>query len=77
MDELKVPDIAASSVDLSSFRLSSSSSSFYLWHSRIGHVSGSRLKYLASIGALGKLKTHDISDCCGCKLAKFSALPFL
>ncbi|XP_062089426.1 uncharacterized protein LOC133795958 [Humulus lupulus] len=65
-----------SSVDLSSFRLSSSSSSFYLWHSRLGHVSGSRLKYLASTEALGKLQTHDISDCCGCKLAKFSALPF-
>ena len=26
--------------------------------------------------ALGKLQTHDISDCSGCKLAKFSALPF-
>ena len=40
------------------------------------NVSASRLKYLASIGALGKLQTSDISDCCGCKLAKFSALPF-
>ncbi|GJZ77377.1 putative reverse transcriptase domain-containing protein, partial [Tanacetum coccineum] len=26
--------------------------------------------------ALGQLDTHDISDCSGCKLAKFSALPF-
>ena len=73
---MKVPDVAASNVDLSSFLLSSSSSSFYLWHFHLGHVSGSRLKYLASTRALGKLKTHDISDCCGCKLAKFSALPF-
>ncbi|XP_062100793.1 uncharacterized protein LOC133806717 [Humulus lupulus] len=48
LDELRVPDVAASSVDLSSFRLR----------------------------ALGKLQTHDISDYCGCKLAKFSALPF-
>ena len=76
LDELRVPDVAAFSVNLSSFRLSSSSSSFYLWHSRLGHVSGSCLKYLDSTGALGKLQTHDISDCCGCKLAKFSALPF-
>ena len=76
MDKLNVPVVAASSVDLSSFRLSSSSSSFYLWHSRLGHVSVSRLKYLASTRKLGDLQTHDISDCSGCKLAKFSALPF-
>ena len=78
MDELKVPDVAAfvSSVDLSSFRLSDSSSVFYLWHSHLGHVSASRLQFLASIGALGNVKSSNISDCCGCKLAKFSALPF-
>ncbi|GKA41232.1 uncharacterized mitochondrial protein-like protein, partial [Tanacetum coccineum] len=29
----------------------------------------------SSTGALGKLDTHDISDCSGCKLAKFSAVP--
>nr|GEY33760.1 hypothetical protein [Tanacetum cinerariifolium] len=38
------------------------SRSFYLWHSRLGHVSGSHLRFLASTGALGKLDTHDISD---------------
>ena len=80
LDELKVPVAAAAAatttVDLSSFRLSISSSSFYLWHSRLGHVSSSRLRFLASTGALGNLKTCDISDCSGCKLAKFSALPF-
>jgi len=63
-------------VDLSSFHLSLSSSSFYLWHSHLGHVSSSRLRFLASTRALGNLKTCDISDCSGCKLAKFSALPF-
>ena len=63
-------------IDLPSFRLSLSSSSFYLWNSRIGHVSFSRLNFLASIGAFGKLQTHNVSDCKGCKLAKFSALPF-
>ena len=67
---------ATTTVDLSSFRLSLSSSSFYLWHSRLGHVSSSRLRFLASIEALGNLKTCDISDYSGCKLAKFSVLPF-
>jgi hypothetical protein len=77
LDELKVTvDAAATTVDLSSFRLSLSSSSFYLWHSHLGHVSSSRLRFLASTRALGNLKTCDISDCSGCKLAKFSALPF-
>ena len=76
LDQLSVPAVAATGVDLSSFRLSPSSSSFYLWHSRLGHVSSSRLKYLASTGALENLSTHDISTCSGCKLAKFSALPF-
>jgi len=49
LDELKVPVAAAAAaittVDLSSFRLSLSSSSFYLWHSRLGHVSSSRLRF--------------------------------
>ncbi|GKB54522.1 uncharacterized mitochondrial protein-like protein [Tanacetum coccineum] len=36
----------------------------------------SRLRFFASTGALEKLNAHDISDCSGCKLAKFSALPF-
>lgn len=53
-----------------------SSTSFSLWNSRLGYVSASRLKYLASTGALGNLKTSDFSDCCGCKLARFSAFPF-
>jgi hypothetical protein len=80
LDELKVTVVAAAAttttINLSSFRLSLSSSSFYLWHSRLGHVSSSRLRFLASTGALGNLKTCDISDCSGCKLAKFSVLPF-
>jgi len=67
---------ATTTVDLSSFCLSLSSSSFYLWHSCLGHVLSSRLRFLASTGALGNLKTYDIYDCSGCKLTKFSALPF-
>ncbi|BBH07273.1 hypothetical protein Prudu_019153 [Prunus dulcis] len=50
-------------IDLSSFCLSPKSSNFYLWHSRLGHVSGSRLKYLVSTGALGNFNYHDILDC--------------
>ncbi|KAK0598489.1 hypothetical protein LWI29_035151 [Acer saccharum] len=56
LDELKLPVFAAPGVDMSSFRLSPSSTSFYLWHSRLGHVSASRLKFLASTGALGNLQ---------------------
>jgi len=67
---------AATIADLSSFRLNLASSSFYLWHSRLGHVSSSRLRFLASTGALENLKTCDISDCSQYKLAKFSALSF-
>ena len=52
------------------------SSEFYLWHSRLGHVSVSRLNFLASSGVLGHLNSCDISDCSGCKLEKISALPF-
>ena len=79
LDELKVSlvvAVTATTIDLSSFRLSPSSSSFYLWYSRLGHVSSSYLRFLTSIGALDNLKTCDISDCSGCKLAKFSVLPF-
>ncbi|KAI3755838.1 hypothetical protein L1987_55647 [Smallanthus sonchifolius] len=78
LEELKVyvPGVAASSVDLSSFRLSPLSSEFYIWHSRLRHVSASHLKFFVSSGALGQLQTCDISDCSGCKLVKFFALPF-
>ena len=63
-------------VDLSFFCLSVSSSSFYLWHSRLGHVSSSSWRFLASIGALGNLKTCGIFNCSRCIQAKFPALPF-
>ncbi|GKB73335.1 gag-pol polyprotein [Tanacetum coccineum] len=43
-----IHDTTSSSVNLSSFWLNRSSSAFYLWHSRLGHVSGSRLRFLAS-----------------------------
>ncbi|KAJ9566549.1 hypothetical protein OSB04_002515 [Centaurea solstitialis] len=38
--------------------------------------SGSGLSSTSTSGALGQLKSCDISDCSGCKLAKLSALPF-
>ncbi|KAK3013838.1 hypothetical protein RJ639_009484 [Escallonia herrerae] len=41
------PGIAENSA-LSAFQLNKHSSPFQLWHSRLGHVSGSRLKYMVS-----------------------------
>jgi len=77
LDELKVSVVivATTNVDLSSFRLSPSSSSFYLWHSCLCHILSSHLRYLASIETLGNLQSCDILMY-GCKLTKFSALPF-
>ena len=70
LDELKVPPIAAI-VKFPSFYLShSSSSSFYLWHSRLGHVLSSRSSNLR------KLETHEVSNCSGCKLPKFSTFSY-
>jgi len=60
LNQFKESIVAASSVDLSSFRLSSSSP-FYLWHSRLGHETTSRLKFLMSTRILGTLDNHDIS----------------
>jgi len=73
LDELKVTVVATATttVDLSSFHLSPSSSSFYLWHSRLGHISSSCLRFLASVRALENLNSCDISNCSGCKLANF------
>jgi len=79
LDELKLSVAAAATtitIDLSSFRLSHSSSSFYLWHSCLGHVSSSHLRFLASTGALENLQPCNISDCSRCKLGKFFTLPF-
>ena len=78
MDELQLLwflDLATSNLDLSSLYLTSSSSSFYLWHSKLGHVSAPRLKYLISKGSLGNLQTYDSFYCSVCKLAKFYTLP--
>ena len=49
---------------------------FCFSQSSLGHISASRLKFLVSIGLLGTLESHDISNCSGCKLEKKFALPF-
>jgi hypothetical protein len=53
LNELKVSvvTVVAATIDLSFFRLSPSSSSFYLWHSRLGHVLSSHLRFFSSTGA--------------------------
>jgi hypothetical protein len=55
LDELKVLVDVTTSVDLTSFCWSPSSN-FYLWHSRLGHVLSSLLRFLVSTGALKNLK---------------------
>ena len=66
----------ASSPDLSSFSISSKSPMFYLWHSRLHYMSKSRLQYSVSTGVLGSIKSHDISDCSGCKISNQISFSF-
>ncbi|GJR10326.1 retrovirus-related pol polyprotein from transposon TNT 1-94 [Tanacetum coccineum] len=51
---------------------------YVLDHFRYIHAIASSSVDLSSfwLNPLGKIDAHDISDCSGCKLAKFSALPF-
>ena len=53
----------------------SSLPSLALWHSRLGHVSSSRVQQLASKGPLGSV-SKDNFDCTSCQLGKQPALPF-
>lgn len=50
VETLHIPDVAASSVDLSSFNLGIKSSEFSLCHSRLFHISSSRIQNSISIG---------------------------
>ncbi|KAJ9563285.1 hypothetical protein OSB04_008445 [Centaurea solstitialis] len=50
-------------------------SSLDLWHDRLGHLSSSRIKLLASSGSLGHVTPSNIS-CLPYKLGKHHALPF-
>lgn len=53
----------------------SSSFIFYLWHSHLGHVLVSILKYLDSTKALKKVINQRYFRLLCCKLAKLLALP--
>lgn len=46
-----------------------------IWHSRLGHISSSRLNSLISSGVLGSVQKEKL-DCVSCQLAKHHALPF-
>jgi len=60
LNQFKELIVATSSKDLSSFLMFSSSSAFYLWHSRLGHIFTSHLNFLASTRVLATLDNHDI-----------------
>ena len=66
----------ASCPAVSSFYLNQKSSLFFLWHSRLGHLSSERLKLLVKSGLLKNISISDISECNECKLAKMTSLPF-
>ncbi|KAJ9550673.1 hypothetical protein OSB04_014718 [Centaurea solstitialis] len=74
----RVLEVVYIRIPLSSPRVVASvspSSSLDLWHARLGHLSSSRIKMLASSGSLGHVTSSDIS-CLPCKLGKHHALPF-
>lgn len=64
------------SPDLSFFRFGCDPFIFYLWHSRLGHLSKTGLEKLFSTGALGPVKSCDISNYSGRRLANCLALTF-
>ncbi|GFS40400.1 anaphase-promoting complex/cyclosome 2 [Actinidia rufa] len=78
LKSLHIPPSPSSSscTAVSSFYLDQKSSPFFLWHSRLGHLSSERLKLLVKSGFLGNISVSDIFECNGYKLAKISALPF-
>lgn len=41
-----------------------------LWHRRLGHISGPRLRTLFQSGVFGPVTFTPLSDCTGCRLAK-------
>ena len=65
VDNLYLPPVAPVSV----VAAVSSLPSFALWHSRLGHVSSSRVQQLASRGLLGFV-SKDNFDCTSCQLGK-------
>ncbi|CAL5322797.1 unnamed protein product [Camellia sinensis] len=75
VESLHLP-LTTSPTVFSSFQLDSLSNPFYLWHSRLRHLSTDRLRSLAQSGVLGKVSLSELTECQGCKLAKMTALPF-
>ncbi|KAJ9551549.1 LOW QUALITY PROTEIN: hypothetical protein OSB04_015594 [Centaurea solstitialis] len=53
----------------------STTSSFDIWHARLGHLSSARIKLLANSGLLGNTTSNEVS-CLSCKLGKHHALPY-
>ncbi|KAJ9542170.1 LOW QUALITY PROTEIN: hypothetical protein OSB04_028676 [Centaurea solstitialis] len=53
----------------------STTSSFDIWHARLGHLSSAKIKLLANSGLLGNTTSNEVSSL-SCKLGKYHALPF-
>ena len=49
---------------------------FIFWHSRLGHVSFPRLRYMVNKILLGSVTLDKDPFCVACKLAKQSTIPF-
>ncbi|XP_026459664.1 uncharacterized protein LOC113360346 [Papaver somniferum] len=63
-------------VAASASTLPSTVSPFISWHSKLGHVSFSRLSYMINKGLLGNIPVDKEPHCISCKMRKQHALPF-
>ncbi|GFZ15868.1 hypothetical protein Acr_25g0002770 [Actinidia rufa] len=67
LESLHIPPSSSptSCTAVSSFYLYQESSPFFMWHSRLGHLSSERLKLLVKSGLLGNISVSNISECNG------------
>ena len=47
-----------------------------MWHCRLGHVNGKRIKKLQEVGLLGQFDFESIETCESCLLGKMTKAPF-
>ena len=73
VDNLRLPLV--NPVSIAAAATVSSIPSLVLWHTRLGHVSSSRVQQLAPKGLFGSVSIENF-DCVSCQLGKQPALPF-